>query len=260
MQHGICTLSVIPARREPSGTAEMVTQLLFGEPYRVLEAQDEWLRIKTAFDHYECWISRKQHTRITDQTYQQIQKSNVTLNAGMVNELKELNSGAAFPVTMGCILPAFNHGEARIESATYRFNGETTDMSVKKGPAQIVATAKQLLNAPYLWGGKTPFGIDCSGFTQLVYRINGYSLPRDSNQQVEHGTALSFVEEAETGDLAFFDNADGKIVHVGILLNHREIIHSSGFVKIEKFDHYGIYNAGNKGYSHTLRVIKRLIT
>ena len=115
------------------------------------------------------------------------------------------------------------------------------------------------MNAPYLWGGRSPFGIDCSGFTQLSFKLNGYKLPRDAYQQVELGTPLSFVEEAEAGDLAFFDNEEGKIVHVGILLNDHQIIHASGFVKIDRFDHYGIFNSDTKRYSHTLRVIKRIL-
>ena len=115
------------------------------------------------------------------------------------------------------------------------------------------------LNAPYLWGGKSPFGIDCSGFTQLVYKLNGYKLPRDSDQQVEMGHPLSFVDEAEPGDIAFFDNEAGKIVHVGILINNEKIIHASGRVRIDRFDHYGIHNSEVKGYTHHLRVIKRVL-
>jgi cell wall-associated NlpC family hydrolase len=110
-----------------------------------------------------------------------------------------------------------------------------------------------------LWGGKSPFGIDCSGFTQVVYKLNGYKLPRDANQQVNLGEPLSFVEEAEAGDLAFFDNEEGRIVHVGILLNNQSIIHASGYVRVDKFDHYGIFNQDTGKYSHTLRVIKRLL-
>jgi cell wall-associated NlpC family hydrolase len=130
----------------------------------------------------------------------------------------------------------------------------------QKGSAQdIISTAYLLINAPYLWGGKNPFGIDCSGFTQIVYKLNGYKLPRDASQQVELGTPLSFVEEAEAGDLAFFDNEEGNIVHVGILLNNEQIIHASGSVRIDKYDHYGIFNKSLGKYSHSMRVIKRVL-
>ena len=110
-----------------------------------------------------------------------------------------------------------------------------------------------------MWGGKSPLGVDCSGFTQLAYKINGYNLPRDAYQQVELGEPLNFVEEAQAGDLAFFDNEEGKIIHVGILLDNQQIIHASGQVRIDNFDHYGIFNTDTKKYSHTLRVIKRIL-
>ena len=124
---------------------------------------------------------------------------------------------------------------------------------------KIVDNAMMYVNAPYLWGGRSPFGIDCSGFTQLVYKIGGKKLPRDAYQQAEIGQTLSFVEEAENGDLAFFDNEEGSIIHVGILLGENEIIHSSGKVRIDKIDHQGIFNVDTKKYSHKLRLIKKIL-
>ena len=121
--------------------------------------------------------------------------------------------------------------------------------------------ARQFLNAPYLWGGRTILGIDCSGFTQLVMLLNGRSIPRDAYQQAELGDTVAFVEEAQTGDLAFFDNAEGRITHVGIVLreaeHHVSIIHASGKVRIDALDHQGIFNAERSAYSHKLRIIKR---
>jgi cell wall-associated NlpC family hydrolase len=147
----------------------------------------------------------------------------------------------------------------QMESYAFGFDGQVVKGLEKGSVKNILSTAYLFLNAPYLWGGKSPFGIDCSGFTQITYKINGYKLPRDANQQVELGEPLSFVEEAEAGDLAFFDNEEGKIVHVGILLDNQQIIHASGCVKIDKFDHYGIFSSDTKKYSHTLRVIKRIL-
>jgi gamma-D-glutamyl-L-lysine dipeptidyl-peptidase len=258
MHYGICTLSVVPGRREPSGTSEMVTQLLFGEHYRILEQREEWSRIKTALDHYECWISNKQLTKIHETTYHQLQKNEPVYSADLVQSLLNKNSGNSFLITIGSILPHIKNQDFSIENHTFHFDG-TTSAAKKNNGQNILNTAQRFLDAPYLWGGKTPFGIDCSGFTQMVFRLNGYQLPRDAYQQVESGHPLSFVEEAEPGDLAFFDNEEGKIVHVGILLNNQQIIHASGYVRIDKFDHYGIYNTEKKGYSHTLRVIKRVL-
>ena len=123
----------------------------------------------------------------------------------------------------------------------------------------IVQTAFMYLNAPYLWGGKTPFGIDCSGFTQMVYKLCGYKLFRNSAEQATQGEVLSFIEESEPGDLAFFDDKEGNIIHVGIIMEDNYIIHAHGKVRIDRLDHSGIYNAETKRHTHKLRVIKKII-
>lgn len=259
MQFGICILSLVPLRKEPSGSSEMVSQLLFGETYTVLETTEDWLKIKTQFDNYDCWLSAKQHTRIQENTFKHIEKLNPTYTTELVQLIHNKKDGSHFPLSIGAALPNYKNHHSEFENFCFEFEGSTQQFSPKKNSSELIATAYLFLNAPYLWGGKSPFGIDCSGFTQIVYKLSGYKLPRDAYQQVELGTALSFVEEAEAGDLAFFDNEEGRIVHVGILLDNERIIHASGFVKIDKFDHYGIFNTQTKKYSHTLRVIKRLI-
>lgn len=259
MQYGICTLSVVPLRKEPSGAGEMVTQLLFGEHYSVLEAGEEWLRIKTAFDAYEGWLNAKQHTRLSEHFFGQLQKQDTVFSAEFIQVIHNKDTEAHFPITIGATLPLFRNNSFGFDGFHFGFDGATSSLKEKRSAQELLSTAFLFLNAPYLWGGKSPFGIDCSGFTQLVYKLNGYKLPRDAYQQVELGSPLSFVEEAEAGDLAFFDNEEGRIVHVGILLNNEQIIHASGCVKVDKFDHYGIFSSDTKKYSHTLRVIKRLL-
>jgi cell wall-associated NlpC family hydrolase len=123
----------------------------------------------------------------------------------------------------------------------------------------LIDTAFLYLNSPYLWGGRTPFGIDCSGYSQIVYRMCGVDLPRDASQQAEVGDRLSFIEEATPGDLAFFDNNEGRITHVGILLGDNKIIHASGKVRVDRIDHQGIFNDEMHDYSHHLRLITRVI-
>jgi hypothetical protein len=257
MSFGICSLSVIPCRKEPSGTSEMVTQLLFGETYIIEEEGEDWLRLTTTYDDYPCWISAKQHTPLSDREYNALNVS--VLNTELVQVINNQTANTVFPVTIGAVLPGFKNGQLHIAGNTFFFEGQTGDTNTKKTIKDIKDTAYLFLNAPYLWGGRSPFGIDCSGFTQLVYKLNGYKLPRDARQQVELGSPLSFVEEAQAGDLAFFDNEEGNIVHVGIILENQQIIHASGSVRIDKFDHYGIFHSGNKKYSHMLRVIKKLI-
>ncbi|MES2515983.1 MAG: C40 family peptidase [Bacteroidota bacterium] len=257
MNFGICSLSVVPCRKDPASTSEMVTQLLFGETYTVVEDREDWIQITTNYDHYPCWISAKQHTRLRDADFKSLQ-SNV-LSSELVQVVNQSDNHSVFPITIGSTLPDFKDGTVKIGDLTFSFEGQTSDSTIKKTIKDIKETAYLFLNAPYLWGGRSPFGIDCSGFTQLVYKLNGYKLPRDASQQVEIGSALSFVEEAEAGDLAFFDNEEGNIVHVGIILENQQIIHASGSVRIDKFDHYGIFHSDNKKYSHMLRVIKKIL-
>jgi cell wall-associated NlpC family hydrolase len=257
MNFGICSLSVIPCRKEPSSTSEMVTQLLFGETYTIIEDREDWIQISTNYDNYPCWISAKQHNRITIAHYKSL--VNNTLSSELVQVISNTSNNSLFPITVGASLPNFKNGKLKVGDAEYLFEGQTSDIQIKKTVNDLKDTAYLFLNAPYLWGGRSPFGIDCSGFTQLVYKLNGYQLPRDASQQVELGTPLSFVEEAEAGDLAFFDNEEGNIVHVGMVLENQQIIHASGCVRIDKFDHYGIFHSENKKYSHMLRVIKKVV-
>jgi hypothetical protein len=259
MQFGICTLSLVPCRKEPAGTSEMVTQLLFGEHYTVIGQHADWLKIKTAYDQYECWISEKQHTRISEQVFKKLQAEVPLLCNDLVQPVQNKNANAAFPLTIGSVLPFIGKNEIKFDNFNFHFDGQTCDSGKKRGANEIISTAFVFQNAPYLWGGKSPFGIDCSGFTQLVYRLNGYKLPRDAYQQVDTGTPLTFADEAEAGDIAFFDNEEGKIVHVGILIDKERIIHASGFVRVDRYDHYGIFGSDAKKYTHHLRVIKRLL-
>lgn len=257
MSYGICTLSVIPCRKEPASVSEMVTQLLFGETYKVIENGEDWVQIETLYDNYPCWISAKQHTPITNSQLNSLNQN--TLNSELVQLVSNNQNNTVFPLTIGATLFNFNNNKCELGDYSFSFEGQTSDATQKKSVKELIDTAYLFLNAPYLWGGRSPFGIDCSGFTQLVYKLNGYKIPRDASQQVELGYPLSFVEEAEPGDLAFFDNEAGNIVHVGLILDNQQIIHASGSVCIDKFDHYGIFNSDTKKYSHMLRVIKKII-
>lgn len=257
--YGICNLSIVPCRAEPSGKSEMVTQLLLGEHFVILEEKEEWIKIKTAIDNYECWISHKQFSPIREKTFTELQNNPAIQTNELFSLIIDKENGTTLPIVMGSKLPSFDKGLFKLEeNSAYQFEG-TTSENKKPNPKDILETAFQFLNTPYLWGGRTCWGIDCSGFTQLVYSVNGFQLPRDAYQQAETGSALSFVEEAEPGDLAFFDNEEGKITHVGIILENNQIIHASGRVRIDKLDHYGIFHSERKKYSHLLRVIKRVL-
>ena len=253
---GICNLSIVPCRKEPSDSSEMVTQLLFGEHFEILEIQAKWSLIKIVHDGYECWVGNKQYTAISDAFAESLSINNLTLSNDLL-QIATNRKNESFPLVLGSVLPYFRSGIFNIEKEEYSYEGET--MTFKKNRKQVIKNAFLYLNAPYLWGGRSPFGIDCSGFTQMAYKLSGLSLLRDARQQAEHGTTLSFLEESEPGDLAFFDNDEGKIIHVGIILKDNQIIHASGKVRIDTIDHYGIFNSNTQTYTHQLRLIKKML-
>lgn len=249
MRYGICNLGIVPIRIEPNDTSEMVTQALYGDWFKVLEQRKKWSRIRFAFDNYEGWIDNKQYLEIDELSYNELNESDINLSKDLVDFVAD-NSNNLYPIPVGSELKALSF-------LNHNFDGES--ITLKSPKANIVKSSFIFLNAPYLWGGKTPFGIDCSGFTQMVYKINGYQLSRDASQQALQGEALSFIEESEPGDLAFFDNTDGSITHVGIIMEDNYIIHAHGKVRIDRLDHSGIYNIDKNTHTHKLRVIKKIV-
>ncbi len=251
---GICNLANIPLRFEPSDRSEIVSQVLFGEHFEVLETQQQWAKIRLQYDRYEGWIDSKQYQKISESDYKQLSEDAIVLNADLVEYITAPHN-LLMPIPLGASLSFLSHPEIN----TTNFDFEGLRVSGVKPKSNLIQTAFLYLNSPYLWGGKTPFGIDCSGFTQMVYKLNGYHLLRDASQQATQGDALSFIEESQPGDLAFFDNDEGRIIHVGIIMEDNYIIHASGKVRIDRLDHLGIYNAEANKHTHKLRVIKKVI-
>ncbi len=253
MQYGISNLSIIPMRGEPADKSEMVNQVLFGEHFKVLESRKKWSRIRLAHDSYEGWICNKQWIEVSKEDYTQLDKDISTITTDILDIItKEQHQ----PIAIGSILPSYKSGHALINNEMYKFDGLTTPGFVNK--EKLIENALIYLNAPYLWGGRSPLGIDCSGLTQMVYRLQGIDLPRDAYQQAKVGTTLSFIEESEPGDLAFFDNDEGIVIHVGIILKDNHIIHASGKVRIDRIDQQGIFNTEIGNHTHKLRLIKSI--
>lgn len=249
MQYAICNLSIVSLRLEPSDSSELVSQVLYGDIFKILETRKKWSKIRLDFDGYEGWIDNKQYFKISEKQYKSINKQKPILSSDLVEFVEDANK-QLYPITIGSCLNG-------LSVLNHVYDGALINKINSK--QDIIKTAFTFLNAPYLWGGKTPFGIDCSGFTQMIYKINGYKLFRDASQQATQGEALSFIEESEAGDLAFFDNNEGDIIHVGVIMKDNYIIHAHGKVRVDRLDYSGIYNVDKKKHTHKLRVIKKII-
>jgi cell wall-associated NlpC family hydrolase len=257
-KHGICTVACAPIRARAEDSSEMISQLLFGETFTLMTKKDKsWIKVACTYDGYEGWMDLKQATLLTEAEIKKLQ-TNVSVSTDVISFL--INEKISFPILLGSSLPSYDGMSFKMPMNKYVFNGNAINPETQKVSIDFaMKIAKKYLNAPYLWGGRSPFGIDCSGFAQTIFKLLHIPLPRDAYQQVSLGKMIDFVDDTQDGDLAFFDNADGKIIHVGIVLSGGEIIHSSGKVRIDKLDHEGIYNRETKKYTHKLRYIKRLL-
>ncbi|MEL7587712.1 MAG: C40 family peptidase [Prolixibacteraceae bacterium] len=260
MNFGISGLSIIPVRKEPSERSEMLTQILFGECFEVHEQFLGWCRVVLEYDGYQGWIDQKMITPLSDRTYRKLVTYPLAVSTDILT-LIPVDPEQNMMIVAGSSLPCWRayKREFSIGREIYKMDGKFRYAPPADLRKFIAQQALMFFNAPYLWGGRTPFGIDCSGFTQIIYKMAGIKLPRDAKDQVHHGTALSFVEETLPGDLAFFDDDEGKIVHVGILWGKNKIIHASGKVRIDNVDQFGIFNVDAKRYTHKMRVMKRIL-
>lgn len=256
--YGVCRLSVVPVKKDASDQSELVTQLLFGDHYQILNRSRDrkWLQIKIEFDHYIGWVDAKQHKEISEEYFHQINnldlKISTEISSGILYKKKLIN------IVLGSVLPIAATELFDVQEQ-FAYNGESKNLGVKYHFDQLRAVALQYLYAPYLWGGKTPFGIDCSGFTQQVFKIAGYKLKRDASQQYFQGEKATF-ENAAPGDLVFFHNDQNRIIHVGILLENSKIIHASGRVRLDLLDEKGIFNEEINEHTHITTGFRRILT
>ncbi|MDR2038744.1 MAG: C40 family peptidase [Bacteroidales bacterium] len=246
---GICLLSNIPMRADASERSEMVSQLLFGETFTILDSTEKWLHIRTTMDEYNGWVSTNMVKLLEKEIFSDQGRLHIvsvpftTCHVSPDDVCLYLPGGSIFSPESLSIID---------EKRSYLLDGDVLETN-----QDVVASAKQYLEAPYLWGGKTVFGIDCSGLVQVVFRMAGKYLPRDAHQQEKLGNPVDF-EDIRQGDLAFFANEEHRVIHVGILCDDASIIHASGCVRIDRFDRQGIFNRDEKRYTHQLHSIKRI--
>lgn len=258
--YGICLLGMIPVRKETAHASEMVNQLIFGDLFAVLEEKDEWVRIAGIFDGYEGFITRSAFEPIHREEFDNLESTSSWTLVDPISRIKNVNTSEIFYIPGGSTIYGFKEDDLTFNLMNNWFQfTEKPRLNNIRGAGSIAKNAYRFIHSPYLWGGRSVFGIDCSGFSQIVYKMLNIALPRDASQQVNKGVTVNFLSQTKEGDLAFFDNDEGKIIHVGIILSGSEIIHSSGMVRIDAIDQTGIYNRAQRRYSHQLRIIKRII-
>ena len=249
----ICENVFVPLRSGPSHKTEMLSQVLFGEKYTLTDKAGTWMKIETEFDKYMGWI---------DMVHLQ-QSPVIGSSCGHVLNRSLLcykNDKTKIVLEAGCEIfnPDFEDKVFSVGNNQYTTGNDFNNNYISTNDS-YADTALKFINSPYIWGGRIPSGIDCSGLTQLVYKIQGISIPRESWQQAEAGKNIDFIDQAEPGDLVFFDNDRGRISHGGMILSRGLVIHASGRVRIDTIDHQGIFKQEIGGYSHKLRCIRRII-
>jgi cell wall-associated NlpC family hydrolase len=250
-------LSVIPMRKEPSHRSEMTSQLLFGEYAEILEEQEQFVRAKCLYDDYEGWVQKNQLTIVQkDQIHSTSKYIGVNYEEVYINrQSRNMPFGVPVYYTQSPVHP-IRFGNTEV---VYKLAGQSVwNVEQKQFNRENLDTIIQIfLDIPYLWGGKSVYGIDCSGFTQQVFKMFGIKLLRDAYLQVEQGSFLETLSETRLGDLAFFQNEKGKITHVGIILENSQIVHASGKVRIDSIDEKGIVNKETEERTHHIHSMRR---
>jgi len=254
--YSICHLSFIPIRKEPSHKSEMTSQLLFGDDFTILGTQDKWHYIENHFDSYNGWIPSQEVKILDDSDYFMLTKKQVYLQKSPIVTIQ--TKIGKILIGFGSRLVLINQND--FAAGELKLSVKTNDY-VSEGQLlldEAIEVAMRLKETPYLWGGRSIWGIDCSGLTQNLFRMMGIKLKRDAKDQALQGNEIKFEDRA-SGDLAFFHNENGNIIHVGMLLNQNEIFHASGKVRVDAFNDEGIYKAETNEFSHQLNCIRRFL-
>ncbi|MCX6316667.1 MAG: C40 family peptidase [Bacteroidetes bacterium] len=261
MEYAVVRVPAAPVRRKPNHRREMVNQLLFGEKVAVLKSKGPmWVKVRSLHDEYEGWMTTSLLLAIDKKEAMLPCRWVATdlLNPVMVNnEIMQVPAGSTIPFLDGQPgdMPLEN---GKLGDLSFSFRGAFLERTLQKpGSELLTQIVMPWLNAPYLWGGRTPLGVDCSGFTQVIYKMMGIDLPRDAWQQAQTGSPVKKYNEVRTGDLAFFNNKED-IVHVGIFLDKDRLIHASGRVKIDNIDKKGVTDAATGKRILSLRAVRRI--
>ena len=276
VEYVIANCTITPVRQEPSEGSEQLTQLLFGEVCEVLDRLPRWTKIRSTLDGQEGWVDFKMLTSAHIPYPISHIQAVVAIPMAIATAME---TGEELMLTLGTRLPNYAHGTFEVLGKQYLIDPACVNTALSTASiasdlpstganadlqrSDLITIAQSLLNAPYLWGGKNAMGMDCSGFTQVVYATQGVNLLRNAREQMTQGELVPSLVEAQPGDLAFFDHADRdpkatNISHVGLLLSPTKIIHCSGCVHIDTIDDQGIH-LPNDELTHHLVQIKRYL-
>lgn len=258
MAFGICPLSAVAVRSSAYDTSEMVSQLLFGELVEILETKSRhWLKIRNVEDQCVGWVSALQIKPITPSEMEHY-RDHYALVLDYVHAA--MAPDHFIPILLGSRLPSFDGLRFTMGELNYQYSGQAVfPRDLQPSADLLLKIARRYLNAPYLLGGRSPMGIDAAALVQIVFRFAGIMLPREAELMVPFGDTVDFVEQCQPCDLAFFENRQGRIEHVGIVLPDKQVMHAYGRVRIDSLDHFGVYVQEYSKYTHKLRVVKRLL-
>jgi len=256
--YGVCRLSLVSVRQAPHENAPLVTQLLFGDHYEVLNVPDQknWVFIRIHFDRSEGWIDAEQHHGITHEYFDQINHANFKITTDLTCSI--LFKKSPLTILMGSIVPISNSELFKLEEQ-FAFNGESKSLGQKREYEFLKSIALKYLNAPALLGGKSPFGVDAAGLIQMVFKIAGYVLPRALDRQMAEGKKMNGFEDVRPGDIGFFNRQSDNQLHAGVILDDQKRIHADGRVRIDHLLEDGILRPGTKIYTHSLLEVRRIL-
>ena len=225
MRKVYCNVAFTAILEDHYQDSAMISQLLFGETAEIMEEKNGFFRIASDDDETEGWTDQKNVIKISGaETLENIKKKH----------------------------------HIHSEKLPY-FWPDFPEKSLPLSREDIAKSARKFLHVPFLYGGRSCLGMDASGFVQCVFRQHGVKLPKMLSKQAEQGEALFFAGESNAGDLAFFEDENGEIVHCGIMLNMHEIIHCYGKVRIDSVDSSGIFNKELGRHTHRLRFIRNIL-